>query len=163
MGGDGVRPAAPDPTNQVMGDLLGGDEYAYRFARALRREDITDVDRLRREYESPVWSVSLVKGHALLDVRGFGPKGLARVAAALADGREVAERHVHAPLEDGADVVTLCGTVPAEGGTRWYHLPVSGALWWMTGEAERQELRAQVRRELGEASAVVEAVGPLQP
>ncbi|GAB2331728.1 hypothetical protein [Streptomyces variabilis] len=146
-----------------MGDLLGGDEYAYRYARALRREGITDVDALRREYESPVPLVGMVKGHTLLDIRGLGPKGLARVAAALADGREVAERHVHAPLEDGADVVTLCGTVPAEGGTRWYHLPVSGALWWMLAEEARQDLRGRVRRELGETDVAVEAVGSLQP
>ncbi|AIV35599.1 hypothetical protein NI25_20595 [Streptomyces sp. CCM_MD2014] len=147
----------------MLGDLLGGDEYAYRYARALRREGIEDVEALRAEYERPVPWVGAVKGHALLDIRGFGPTALARVAAALADGREVSERHVHAPLEDGADVVTLCGTTPAEGGTRSYHLPVSGALWWMLGEEARQDLRGRVWRELGEAYAVVDPVGPLLP
>jgi hypothetical protein len=146
-----------------MGELLGGDEYAYRYARALRREGITDLAALRREYEVPVALMGLVKGHALLDVRGLGPKGLARVAVALADGREVSPRHVHAPLEDDAPVVVLCGTVPVEGGTRWYHLPVSGHLWRMVGDGERQELRARVRRELEREDAAVDAVGPLQP
>lgn len=157
------RRAAPDPFHRVLGDLLGGDEYAYRYARALHREGITDVETLRAEYERPLRMLGEAKGFMLLDIRGFGPAALARVARALADGREVAERHVHAPLEDGADVVTLCGTVPAEGGTRWYHLPVSGALWWMLGEEARQDLRGRVRRELGETDVAVEAVGSLQP
>lgn len=121
------------------------------------------MDALRWEYEIPIWWPGQVKGHALLDIRNFGKTALARVAAALADGQEVSERHVHAPLEEGAPVVTLCGTVPADGGTRWYHLPVNGHFWRESEAEARQELRARVRRELGHDSAAVDVVGPLQP
>jgi hypothetical protein len=158
-GGDIYRSRpAPDEVNRAMGELLGGDAGAYRIARALRREGITDLDALRREYEHPLTYAGAVKGHMLLDIRDLGKTALSRIAAALGEG-EVTSGHEHSPADVQHGGVTLCCAVAVADGVRWAHLPVNGHLWEHGSESLRERLRAMVRELAhGGAAAPVEVL-----
>lgn len=152
----GRRPGQ-DETNRPMAELLGGDVMAYRIARRLRREGISDLGTLRREYEVPVWGATVEKGHMLLDIDRLGTVALARIAAAL-EAEHVGTAHDHASDPGQPDTVVLCGTAPTDRGVRWYHLPVNAHYWHHCTEDERETLRGRVRQEIGDPSTPVEVV-----
>ncbi|MEU1852947.1 hypothetical protein ABZ499_27690 [Streptomyces sp. NPDC019990] len=74
--------ARPDQYHQELGELLGGDQFAYRIARLLHRDGITSTAALRKAYERPV-PPGHRKGSDLLLIRGVGDTALDRVAAAF--------------------------------------------------------------------------------
>jgi hypothetical protein len=74
------------------------------------------------------------------------------------DGRPRPAQHLHAPADVGPGTVTLCAIrVAPDGGLRWAHLPVDRVLW--AREELRDGFRERVRREVGDETAPVEAVG----
>lgn len=148
-----------DAASAALGEALGGDVMAYRVARRLLREGITDLDALRREYDVPVWAADLPKGHMLLDLDRLGPVALERIAARL-EADQAGTAHAHGAAGRRSDAVILCGTVPTAEGVRWYHLPVQVHYWHHCRAEDRDALRARVRKQLGDSSAAVEVIEP---